>query len=43
MGGKCPAVVLGKEGQTVLVRHGGTFYLVHPCQSMKVKDCSNMN
>ena len=36
-GWKGPAVVLGKDGQFVLVRHGGAYYRVHPCQLMKDK------
>ena len=31
-----PAKVLGKEGQCVLIRHGGTFYRMYLCHSMKV-------
>ena len=34
-GWKGPAAVLGQEGQFVLIRHGGAFYRVHPCQLMK--------
>ena len=34
-GWKGPAVVLGQERQFVLIRHGGAFYRVHPCQLMK--------
>ena len=37
-GWKGPAVVLGKDGQFVLVRHGGAYYRVHPCQLMKIKE-----
>ena len=40
-GWKGPAVVLGKDGQFVLVRHGGAYYRVHPCQLMKVKDVTD--
>ena len=29
-GWKGPAIVLGQDGQLVLVRHGGAFYRVHP-------------
>ena len=36
-GWRGPATVLGCEGQFVLIRHGGAFYRVHPCQLMKVK------
>ena len=36
-GWKGPAAVLGQEGQFVLIRHGGAFYRVHPCQLMKKK------
>ena len=35
-GWKGPGVVLGSEGNFVLIRHGGAFYRVHPCQLMKV-------
>ena len=34
-GWKGPAVVLGQEGQFILIRHGGAFYRVHPCHLMK--------
>ena len=34
-GWKGPGVVLGQDGQYVLVRHGGAFNRVHPCQLMK--------
>lgn len=37
-GWKGPGVVLGQEGQSVLVRRAGSFYWVHPCQLMKVKE-----
>ena len=30
-----PAKVLGKEGQCVLIRHGGVFYWMLPCHLMK--------
>ena len=40
-GWKDPAVVLGQDGQFVLVRHGGAFYRVHPCQLMKVDQNNN--
>lgn len=36
-GWKGPGVVLGQEGQFVLIRHGGAFYRVHPCHLMKLK------
>ena len=32
-----PGVVLGQDGQFVLIRHGGAYYLVHPCQLKKEK------
>lgn len=35
-GWRGPAKVLGREGQFVLIRHGGAFYRMHPCQLMKV-------
>ena len=35
-GWKGPAVVLGQDGQFVLIRHGGAFYRVHPCHLMKM-------
>ena len=31
-----PAKVLGKEGQCVLIKHGGTFYRMDPCHLMEV-------
>ena len=31
-GWKGPGVVLGVDGQFVLVRHGGAYYRMHPCQ-----------
>ena len=34
---KGPATVLGQDGQIILVRHGGVFYRIHPCQLLKVK------
>ena len=37
-GWKGPAVVLGQDGQSVTVRHGGAYYRCHPCQLMMVKD-----
>ena len=36
-GWRGPATVLGSEGKFVLVRHGGAFYRVHPCQLMKTE------
>ena len=36
-GWKGPGVVLGQDGQFVLIRHGGAYYRVHPCQLMKEK------
>ena len=35
-GWRGPAVVLGSEGKFVLIRHGGAFHRMHPCQLMKV-------
>lgn len=40
-GWKGPGVVLGQDGQMVLVRHGGIYYKVHPCQMMKVTEHGN--
>ena len=37
-GWKGPGVVLGQDEQYVLVRHGGAYYRVHPCQFMKIHD-----
>ena len=37
-GWKGPAVVLGVDGQFVLVRHGGAYYRIHPCQLMKINE-----
>ena len=37
-GWKGPAVVMGADGQFVLIRHGGAYYRVHPCQLMKIND-----
>lgn len=34
------AVVLGKDGQLVLVCHGGAYYYAHPCQLTKMQDSS---
>ena len=34
-GWKGPGKVIGKDGQTVLIKHGSTYYRVHPCQIMK--------
>ena len=36
-GWKGPGTVIGLEGKIVLVRHGSTYYRVHPCQLMKAK------
>ena len=36
-GKRGPATVLGVDGQLVLVRHGGQFMRIHPCQLQKVK------
>ena len=38
-GWKGPSVVLGKDGQTVIVKYGGRIYRVHPSQLMKTEDC----
>ena len=35
-GWKGPGIVLGKEGNFVLLRHGNAFYRCHPCHLMKV-------
>ena len=40
-GWKGPAVVLGQEGQFVLIRHGSGFYRVHPCHLMKMNKNDN--
>ena len=40
-GWKGPGIVLGQDGQFVLVCHGGAYYRVHPCQLMKV-NCNEM-
>ena len=32
-----PAVVLGQDGQQVLVKHGGVYIRVHPCR-LKLED-----
>ena len=42
-GWKGPAVVLGQDGQFVLLRHGGAYSRVHPCQLMKVVGNENVN
>ena len=42
-GWKGPAVVLGQDGQFVLVRHGGAFFRVHPCQLMKTDQRADLN
>merc|ERR1711879_364188 len=31
-----PGKVLGKEGNFVLIRHGGSYYRCHPCHLLKV-------
>ena len=36
-GWKGPGVVLGQDGKLVLVRHGGAYYRVHPCQLLHVE------
>ena len=36
-GWKGPGVVLGQDGQFVLIKRGGAYYRVHPCQLMKEK------
>ena len=41
-GWKGPAVVLGKDGQFVLIRYGSAMYRVHPCQLIK-KQYQNTN
>ena len=39
---KGPGVVLGQDGQQVLVKHGGIYVRVHPCRLMLVNsDCSS--
>ena len=35
---KGPGVVLGQEGQQVLVKHGGVYIRVHPCRLSLVKE-----
>lgn len=35
-GKRGPATVLGVDGQLVLVRHGGQFNRIHPCQLIKI-------
>ena len=37
-GCKGPGVVLGQDGQYVLVCHGRAYCRVHPCQLMKIPD-----
>jgi transposase InsO family protein len=42
-GWKGPGVVIGKDGQTVLIKHGSTYCRVHPCKMMKKRssqECS---
>ena len=34
-GWRGPGIVLGKEGQYVLIRHASAYYHIHPCQLMK--------
>ena len=34
---KRPGVVLGRDGQFVLVRQGGSYFRVHPSHSLKVR------
>ena len=42
-GWKGPAIVLGQDGQFVLVRHGGAYFRVHPCQLMKIgNECTDV-
>lgn len=36
-GWKGPGVVLGQDGQLVLIRHGGAYYRCHPCHMTKFK------
>jgi hypothetical protein len=40
-GWKGPAVVLGQDGQSVAIRHGGAYYRCHPSQLMMVKDSNS--
>ena len=35
---KGPGVVLGQDGEYVLVHHGGAYYHVDPCKLMKIHD-----
>ena len=37
-GWKGPGVVLGQDGQYVLIRHASAYYRVHPCQLMKKRN-----
>ena len=39
-GWKGPGKVIGKDGQTVIVKHGSSIYRVHPYQLLKKKACS---
>jgi hypothetical protein len=38
-----PGVVLGQDGQTVLVKHGGVYVRVHPCRLTLVDQEHNQN
>ena len=40
---KGPATVLGKEGQQVLLKHGGFYIRVHPCRLRKAREQSTPN
>ena len=37
-GWKGPGIVIGKDGQTVVVKYGGQIFRVHPSQLMKTED-----
>jgi hypothetical protein len=41
-GWKGPGTVIGRDGQTVLIKHGSTYCRVHPCQMMKKKASTMM-
>ena len=38
-----PGVVLGQDGQQVLVKHGGVYVRVHPCRLSLVEVCKHLN